>query len=362
MPVEKNKITARQLIFLFVLVTVSPGNRLFPRILSQIGGVAGWTAPALSAIAVIALYNILHVFFQNDRISNLSDVFDLTIGKIPGKILLVLYLVWTVFLYFLYIRYYAERLLSSIFPNTNIRFFIITMLLIVYIVSRGRITSFARFCEFSFLLLFVIFILFFLTLLPTVKVSNLLPLTYYDIWPAMKSTYPVLGIWGYLTFLFFLGDHLIKKGEIKQRAKKMIILLVIMNTVSMICVIGSLGPKLAERMPLPFFNAIKQVSIFPEFDRIEAILLSIYVISDFIIIAAFMFIIMNIVKKLFKVSEVKYFSSPLILLGYTGSLFLATDRFELEKFSSFIGLPLNIAFGFAIPFILFIVGKIRKVI
>ena len=360
MPTEKNKITIRQIFILFILSTFSPAIRLFTQVCSDYGKIAGWTAPIISVIALFIIINVLNAFFKNNNEANLSDIFDIVLGKIAGKTLLVLYLLWTILLYFLYVRYYAERLLSSIFPNTNIRFFIIVMLIMIFISARGKIETFARFSEYSFILFTIIFIAFFVLLMPTMKLSNLLPITYYDAWPALKSSYPVIGIWGYVTFLFFLGDNIKNKNEIKKYSKKAIWYLAIMTTLMMITVVGSLGYLNAERMPLPFFNVTKLISFMESFDRFEAVLLSAWVISDFIVITVFAKVIANIGKKLFNVSEIKYFASPIILLGYAGSLFLATNRYELETFSERVALITNTTMCYIIPIIILIIGKLRK--
>jgi hypothetical protein len=113
-------------------------------------------------------------------------------------------------------------------------------------------------------------------------------------------------------------------------------------------------------MPVPFFSAIKAITLMETFDRMESVLLSVWIVSDFIVITTFAFIIFYIMKQLFGTAETKYLASPLAFLGYSGSQFLASNRFELAVFSSRLGLLINIATCYAIPFIVFVVGRIRK--
>ena len=92
--------------------------------------------------------------------------FELTLGKVLAKLLLCLYFLWIFLLFFLYIRYYAERLLSSIFPDTDLRFFVIVMMLLVFMAARGRLSVIARFSELSILIMTaIIAVLFFISLL-----------------------------------------------------------------------------------------------------------------------------------------------------------------------------------------------------
>lgn len=357
---QKNKITMRQLYIIFMVSTLSPAIRLFPTLCAKLGKVAGWTAPILSAVPLLLLCMILGAMFKKKNITNLSDVFNLSLGKILGKTLLTCYLLWSMILYFLYIRYYGERLLSTIFPNTDIRFFIFSMMIIVYMAARGRIEVFARYTELTFLMFTVVFVVFFILLISNVKMSNLLPITYYDILPVAKATYPVLGIWGYITLLLFLGEHVIDKHQIKKQSKKVVIFLTVMTTFILLFVIGSMGYTVTQRMEIPFFNATKLITVMETLDRLESVLLSVWVISDFIVITMFAIIIANMTKSLFNVSESRYFASPIVLLGYFGSQFLVSNRFEFALFSSTMGLPVNIIICFVIPFIVFCIGKLRK--
>jgi spore germination protein KB len=113
-------------------------------------------------------------------------------------------------------------------------------------------------------------------------------------------------------------------------------------------------------MPIPFFNAIKAISVMEALNRIESILLSVWVVSDFGVITVFALIIMHILKHLFAVSDVKYLSSPIALLGYSGGQFFTDSRAELAAFSSKIGIASNLVLCFLIPFVVFVIGKLRR--
>lgn len=360
MPSQNNKITVRQVIIIFIICTLSPAIRLFPNLCSELGGIAGWVTPALSAPVLVLIFYVFHYFFVNNKYANLSDVFNACLGKAVGKILLGLYLIWFVILLFLYIRYYANRLLGSIFAYSDNRFLILTMMMLVFIPVRGKIETFARFVEFSFLMFTVVFIIFFIFLIPSVKPENLLPITHHDAIPAIKATYPILGIWGYITFGFFLGDNIIDKDKIKKHAGQCVVFISVLTLVMMVFVLGSLGWQVAQRMPLPFFNAVRMIELIESFDRFESILLSIWVVADFIIIIFFAKLVMNVVNKLFDASEPKYFASPVILMGYIGSRYIAQNRFEMETFSTKIALPINILLSIVLPIVVFVIGKLRK--
>jgi spore germination protein (amino acid permease) len=321
---------------------------------------AAWLAPLMSYMPLLVLFGALTSMFKKGRAQSLGDVFEFSIGKPAGKALLVFYLLWCVILYLLYIRYYAERLLSTIFPNTDIRFFIFVMMPLVFMAARGRFEVFTRFAELFFLVFTVIMSAFFLLLLPSVKLENLYPVTLYDLFPAAKAAYPVLAIWGYALLLLFFGEKVADKDKLSGHGKKAALFLVIMNTLIIVTVVGTIGTKVVQKMPIPFFSAIKAITVMETLNRFESVLLSMWVVSDFIVITVFALIIMRILERLFDAADVRQLSSPVALLGYSGSQYFTENRAELSAFSGKIGLAGNLIFCFLIPLAVFVIGKLRK--
>lgn len=360
MQTRNNKITMRQALIIFVMSTLSPAIRLFPNLCSKEGRSAGWTAPIISIPVFFLLFYTLYGFFKDNKYANLGDVFTTCLGKPAGKLVLVFYLIWNTIIYFLYIRYYAERMLTSIYVSTDIRFFILIMTVLTLFSVRGRFETFARFSEFSFLMFSFFFLIFYILLAFSVKPENLLPITHHDIIPAAKAAYPILGIWGYMTYAFFFGDAIVDKPRIKNHAKQCVLFLGGMTLFLLITVTGTLGWRVAQRMSLPFFNTFKAVEAVESFDRFESIILAIWVVADFIVITFFAKVLLGTLKSLFGTAETKYFSTPVVLMGYAGAMYLARNRIELENFSSYVGLPVNILAGLVIPFLVCIIGKIRR--
>jgi hypothetical protein len=240
-------------------------------------------------------------------------------------------------------------------------FFLIPMLAMVLMAARGGIEAFARFSEIVFLVFAVTLALLFMLFLPNVRIWNLLPVTPGDAAPAMLSALPVVSIWGHVTLFFFLGERVSNLRELRAHTRKPMVYLIVMTTLIMIMVVGSLGPSTVTRMPAPFFSAAKLISVLRSFERMETVLLALWIVSDFVTILAFAVISMNIAKKLFGASRARLFASPTVLLGYAGGLCVASNGLELEKFSSSPALLTTaIIMGAAMPLLTLTAGKIRR--
>jgi spore germination protein (amino acid permease) len=360
---KNNKISVRQIFIMFIVITLSPTIRVFPTSCAQFGKTAAWVGPIIATACLVLLTCVLTAIFKSGKFRDLGDVFEKLTGKVVSKVLLTLYLLWATLLFLLYIRYYAERPMSTIFPYVNIRYFIVSMMILVFIAAHGRLEAFARLAEIAFIIFIVTFLIFFVFLIPTIKPRNMLPVTYLDAFPALKSAFPVVSIFGYLTPFFFLGAQISDKEKLFLKSKKLVIFLFIISTMTVVCVVGSLGYRTTGRMPMPFFSAMKLVNVLQSFDRLETAVLAIWVVADFILIVAFALIIVNILKSLFRVTEPKHYATPVVFLGYIGGIYLAVGRFELEAYSSSIlCYTLNTVFGFGVPLALLGIGKLRKLL
>lgn len=354
------KISARQCFAMFVILTLSPGIRIFPTECADFAGKAAWLAPVISAVPLVALYLILDRFFRKKNIKNLSDAFTAALGTPLSKAVLTLYLMHYFLLFCIYIRYYAARFLSTIYTDADIRFFIITILAVAYIAARGKIEALFRFSEITFLFFTLILFTLFAFLMPEVKLANIYPVTFDDTLPAMRASLVISAIWGYMLLPFFLGENIADKENIKKYGKQSTIYIVFITVCLMVTVVGILSHTVAKRMSYAFFAAVKLITIIESYDRFEPIVLTVWVFADFIIITFFALVIMNIIKNLFSLSETKNLATPVMSLGYIGSRFLASNIFELQVLSVEFALYANLILMYLIPVLTFLIGKIRK--
>jgi len=360
--VSKDKTTIRQVVILFFMASLSPTIRLFPQMAARTSGKAGWLAPIVAAVPIIILIYIINAFFKKNKGVNLSDVYCNILGKIVGKIVISLYLIWVLVLLSLYIRYYSERLLSSMMPNISHPYLIIVMLCLVFFATKCGLGTIARANEIFFIIFILVFVLSFVFTLPQIKYSYLMKVSYKDAWPACKSSFAIISVWGFFLYIFFFGDKISNKEHIKRFSFRMLGALFITCTLLLIMTIGSLGSILTGHVGLPFFMVVKNITIAGTIGHIESIILALWIISDFIIISIFTIMSTSILKSLFNLSGTRSMLSPVLLFAGIGSLIFFKNRFEMETLSSFILPAGSIVLEFIIPIIIFTIGKIRKII
>ena len=225
---------------------------------------------------------------------------------------------------------------------------------------RGGIVYIARTVEFIFYALTFLFIVLFLFTVFNIDIINIFPVTHYDFLPLVRSSFSPVGMWGAFTFIFFFGNDINDKEHIRRFGLQAAVYQTIMAVIILLQTIGVYGHSVISRTSLPYFFVVKGISVLDTIERIESIVIAFWVIVDFSAICVYVYILVSIIKSLFYISETKPLASPVIICAFIISQWIAKDKFELEGFSDNFSFPVNATFCFVIPFIIFIIGKIRK--
>lgn len=354
-----NKISLRQALLLYLNILFSSSIRFIPSITSEKANQAAWLTPLPSFIILILFIFILNNIYKKSSASFIDIMYSIT-GKTIGRVILTFYIIWFQIPIALFLRYYVERILTSIFPNVSTGLFLILLILLVVYVLPSGIVVIARMNELIFVIILVSFLFVVCLALPIIEPSNLLPISYMDIVPILKGSIPITSIWCYLTYIFFIGDEVKDKNKIKKLGFETAISLAIFTIILIATCIGALGYSVVERAPLPFLSVTKLITIFESLGRVHSIIVVLWVTSDFILISTLMYISLNMCKSLFNLTSIKPFINMYGIFICFFTLLICNSKFELEALSSKIVSPGNILFALVIPVLIFIIGKLRR--
>ncbi|XMB86377.1 GerAB/ArcD/ProY family transporter [Mycoplasmatota bacterium WC44] len=356
---SKGKISVRQVMLFFIIAVYTPSIRFVSGYTGVKAKHAAWLVPTVTFIVTIVLIYILNSLLQKYKgLSFMDIIYDIT-SRFWGKIIIGLYLVWLTILLSLYVRYYAERLVTSIYPNVEIDLFVISIILIVAVIIRSGIVVIARMNEIIFLMFLVIAITLMVLILPTIKIDYLTPISSLNFIPILKGNIGTTSLI-YLPYLLFFSHEFSRTKEFFKYGIYAAIFIWIFTTLIIIASIGNLGHDLIGRTPLAFFVVVKQVSLLGIISGFESIFVATWIISDFIIITVFTYSIMNMTKSLFNLKDFKPFINIFLVIIYFVTWILAGNVFELQAFSSDFAAMTNIMMQVGVPIILFTIGKVRR--
>jgi len=354
------KISMRQAVILFLTLTFSPTVRHIPSYTAKYAKQAAWLTPVMTLILMSLLAFVWNYFYKTYKDNTLMDIYCDITGKVIGTILAFVHLAWMIILAAVYLRYFIIKLVGSIMPLVSISFLLITILLMLFYALRYGLILIARLNELIFPIILVTFILIVLMLLPNIKWDFLVPLTYRDILPVLRGGIASVGILSSFTFLFIFGDSINNKEKTGKLGFQTALFLFCALTILLAWTIGTLSHTVTEKTLLPFLTSVKQISLFNVLEKIEPVVVSLWVMSDFVLISFFILATFRIIKHLFKNNNSQSLISISMVFFYFLTLSLVSSTFEIENLSSKVILPVNIILGIILPVIMFIIGKLRR--
>lgn len=358
----EDKISIRQFFIIYVIGVSASIIRILPIYSSFFAKEATWISAIVAVIPVCILIYILYKIMRNGKDESLADSFENILGKPIAKIFMTMYLILSIILLTFRIRYFAEKCMTALFTNVQIEFFVISILFVVYLIAKKNIQGFARFSEFMWIPLIVFTVGVFLISIPDIKISNIYPVTIYDTKNILMGVLPIISVFVYIPCMLFLGDKVSKKEEMFKVGKKYMLMAVIIAVSIIFTTIGVLGYNLSQDMIQPYFSSLKNIELFTVIERVEALAITFWLVTDIVLIITLVYVVTTLIKKIFNLSNRSNLVSPTLFLVYVLSIFIASNIFEIEDYSKGLGAIIYIAFGTILPIIIYLIGKLRKVI
>ncbi len=361
MAMKKDCISMRQLLVLLFAALLSPAIQVLPSETAAVAGAAGW----LSSLVVLPpALGLCWVFFRLlERFpegSGLADVVEMTLGKVVGKGVLLIYIVWALVLLCVNTRLYGQRFLATGYRNSSLLLFVAALLAVALWIAWGRLSAFARAGEVFYLILTITLGGVLLFSLFHVEWENVFPVWLEDTVPVLWSGVPVLGVLSYGVFGAVLSGGVTRRPGDKARAMKWTAAFCLLLTALQFINLGNFGPYLIARMEQPFFMMVKGIGVQGAFQRVESVVIALWVLSDLVFIGLLTFSCCTLAKTCFGIKEAKYAAPVVALLTLAGSILLFSDAFSLDRFANSVVPAGNLLLGVVFPLVLLIIASLRK--
>ena len=352
---NNNKITHKQLMAIAFISLLSPIIRIVPV------GYASWLSPVI-AIVPIALHMIMMSSFLKNRKENegLAHMFMRSVGKTGGKAVALLFALWGMVYAGFVLRMGSERLLSSVYANGSVSFFVVVTLLVSLIGAFGNIKNLARSAQILVLMISSTLVIIFVFALTSVKTENLLPVSYLNSGDILYGAVPVANVICVFSYFTFLSAY-VKRGEDERRitlkwgAGMLVLLFGVLITT-----IGALSINLAKNVQNPFFVVIRDITIFNTVERIESIVIAMWAMSDFVYLSSIITIVSEMWCVVTNTAQKKWFVVPIAAVALVSAFAIAPNAFALKRFADIAVPGIHFILTFFVLPAVFIIGKIRK--
>lgn len=362
---------------LFAAALLAPALRLIPRRTAYFAGRACWVSIPTAIPFILLDIWFLTAFMKNRRPGEgLREMMFRALGPVFGAGACAVFAAWMVFYCGFILRSGSERFVSTIYPSSHPWFFVAVMGGMGLAAALGRPERLARVAKVLLPAAVIILALVVGLSMTTMDFAELVPVKFSDAAPILKGSVTATNaVCALLTYSCFLeGDAPKKQGRFRMWAMWLIpvsIFLLLLCAAT----IGNFGSGLTADLNYPFFSMVRNIRILKTVERIEAIIVAMWVLPDFVLVSMLLIIASRSIISLLGYLPADAEKQPLLSMkcgrfvvplcaaaACAVSQAIAPDAFALEHYSHTVIPELNMALIFVLLPVIFAVGKLRKTI
>ncbi len=356
---QMRSISLRQAFVVFILMLGSCSIRLVPSYIVDKANQAAWISIFFAAIAFIAYLLVMQKIFGKEDKLSFIQIIERILGKFAAKILGTLYFVYISVVAAVFIRSFGERMSAALSISTSYIVYIGILLVFLSFVMQYDIVVLARVSEILIFAVVVPYLIVCLLAMPGIKLSNFYPITYFDFLPVLQGSLCILSLWAFYICIFVFSNRIRDKKKLFLLGYKSILLLSFLTFFAIGIPLGIFGSATKE-LHSPFTASIQTISFFGSIERLESLIIAIWIMTDYVFISVFIFSGLHLLKDTFRLTTYKPLINVYIVLLFFLSVFVVSRAYEVDMVKKDFFQYANLLFGYGIPILLFIVGKIRK--
>ena len=374
MTFRTNVITRWQQICVCFLCMLSTVIRLLPRQAALTSGPYSWIAALLSFIPLALIYALSNRAFKNaGEEDGFAQLFIRSLGGKLGKALVIVFTLWLIFYLSVMLKNTADKYISSSYQGASPVFFIVIILALSSVAILGSFASLSKTAEAFFPLLALVMVSVLAIGIKDIDTHNLPPLPPAHITKMLSGIPTLAASQSVALYLGFLEGRVVHKE--KRNISNFVFLIMMCVTVCLLCLttIGIFGSELTGALSFPFFVLVRNLSLFNVLDRVESAIIGLWVVSDFILISTFMFIVVSNIRICagldqkshektgsFSLKDSRWIIWIVIAVVLALSLTLFPNSFELANFLNITAPIVNASLIFGLLPLILIIGIVRK--
>ena len=358
---DKEYISGRQAMWLMVTTVIGTGILFLPGLAAAQAGKDAWIAPVLSTFTGIFIvyisYKLAARFPRNSIIEYLPSV----VGKVLGKIIGFLYLLFFIYLTGLVLRESVVFVVAAVLNRTPQVIITVMIMLVAVIAARLGIEVISRVNDWAFLIMTLSVTIIILLVLKDGDINNITPIFDNGIVPILKGTITSTSFRGEIAlFLLMLAPTINKPKETGKRSIQAVIIVGIILMLTTLANVFVFDHTEVARFNFPTFELAKIISIANFLERLDPIVLVVWITGTVVKIAILHYASTLSFAQIFNLKNYR----PLVLpLGVIITLLSIIDFESIIQLRNFIATTwpfLGLTFEVAIPIFILLIAIIRK--
>ena len=331
---NNSRISVPEAVSIVLIVLVAHTLVSLPKSLLNVTGSA--TIINLLYVGIIMFFLVLLIvkLFKDFGGQDIVDIANFLGGPVFQKIIGMIFIFYFIFSSSVLLRNFCECLKTVYYPMTSLFFILLTFIIALCISNNFGFSVTAKINLIFLPIIFVSILFIFFANNENLSFENLTPILGNGLFDTFITGIGNLGAFGGIVFLYFIPPYLKEPKKLKKVAMLSIVLSIIylIICVAIILLTFTFLLKVDEIMPL--YSAARYIEFGSFFQRLESILLLIWIIGMTCYFSITLHIVMNIFKKITNIRNTKpllitfallMLSISLLPKNYAISKFLETD-------------------------------------
>ncbi|MGO4886793.1 endospore germination permease [Anaerobacillus sp. MEB173] len=357
--IEKGKISAAQMAIMMHPTIVATGLLLVPALTAAKAERDMWLSPiwgSLVGFLVVYITYQLHKQYPNETIVEYSEHI---VGRIPGKVIGLLYILFYLHINSIIIREYGEFIVGIFLLKTPEIVIYGSMTIVCAFAVRGGLEVIARSAQLFIPVVMLLFLTIIIFLTLDLDPTNMLPVLEKGIMPSIVGAAPPAAWFSEYFLIAFLMPYLtdrekgLKWGNFSVLSVAFI--LVVTNLTSLFLFGDIVGDLL-----YPVMDAGRYIQVAEFFTHLESLVMAIWILGAFIKISVFYYAVTLGTAQWLKLSEYKSIVMPLGFLLVLVAIWSAPNLSELKHFLGTSSVFYLLSMQLMLPGLLLIMVSIRK--
>lgn len=322
---------------------LAPAVGTLPGVAARIAGEGAWLAPLVALPAALALGCVLERLARG----GLAEAFVRLLGTIPGRALIIIYIMWALVLAGARLRLSGQRLLFTAQYEMGLWFFLGVLAAVVGWLAWRKTDAFVRAAALFFRILTLTLIAVLGLTVVRIRTENLFPLWVGDALAVLKAVVPTLGMLCYGVYAAFLWEGGETHGWKRRTAGGCAVLALLL-----FAVLGNMGAELTGLLEDPFITLSKYVGVEGAFQRVESLVSALWLLGDLALLG----LLLWAVRRMMAVLRPGW-NGKLVVLAGTVAVLLETgivfrDVVWAQRFERELAVLGNLLLGASVPVIL----------
>lgn len=313
---EKGKITPAQATFLLMFSVLATANFNLPAIAAAEAKMDAWMTPLVATIPGLILAVIMAKLAQMFPGLTLTQYIQLILGKYIGWGVGIAYLLWLVWTNILIIRTAVDFIVTAFMPETPIEVFIAILIFLTAWGVRAGLEVLGRSASFLIPIFVGTFVLIFILLFHEMDFLRLTPVLEDGIKPVVKGSITPIAWRGEVVLMAFIWPYLNKPEQGLKATIWAVLAIGIILVFTSLGVTTIFGP-LSAQFRFPTFMLARYVSVANFIERLDAIIMAVWIAGAFVKIGIFYYVSCLILGELLNLQEYQAIVYPLgIIQGF----------------------------------------------